>query len=141
MRTYARVPNGAGGLTWAEVNTASTGDNSAVWLTTLCQCLLLNSGESPFYSQYGIPAQQSVLQQIFPDFYVTQTQSQFARYFASLLVSRQPNARSPVYNVNIITLAGAKLQAASSSASGNILLDSAGNILTDSSGNTMTGSP
>ena len=111
MRTYGRIPDGSGGLRWVEVSTDDDGSDSYVYLTTLCQCLLLNTGESPFYSQYGIPAQQSVLQQLFPDFYVTQTQTQFSQYFASLIISKVENSSRPIYNVNVITKAGTKMQA------------------------------
>ena len=89
MRTYGRVKNSDGSLTWVEVQTDANGHDDYVWLTTLIQCLKLNIGESPFYASYGIPARQSVLQQIFPDFYVTQAQIQFSPYFSSLVVSKQ----------------------------------------------------
>ncbi len=108
MRTYGRIKNIDGTYTWQVVQTAPNGDNSAVWLTTLIQCLKLILGESPFYANYGIPAIQSVIQQLFPDFYVTQTQTQFAQYFASLIISKQPSA-TPTYLVNIITKQGAKI--------------------------------
>ena len=105
MRTWGRV-NGV----WQEVITDPvTGLNDAVWLTTLLQCLKLNLGEDPFNSDYGIPAQKSVIQQIFPDFYVSQTQQQFSPHFASLIISKVPGQIAPYYNVNIITNNGAKI--------------------------------
>jgi hypothetical protein len=110
VRTYGRIPDGQGGLQWVEVTTDSNGNNDLVWLTTLCQVLLLNLGESPFYAQYGIPAQQSVLQQVFPDYYVALTQQLFAPYFASLLISRT-NTNPPTYRVNVTTHQGVKLNA------------------------------
>jgi hypothetical protein len=91
------------------VQTDPSGDNSAVWLTTLCQCLLLNLGESPFYAQYGLPAQQAIIQQVAPDYYVTRTQQQFAQYFASLTIAKVPSAVEPTYNVAVLTLQGAKI--------------------------------
>lgn len=110
MRTYGRINqvDGVGG-TWVEVDTDSAGNDDDVWLTTLIQCLKLGLGESPFYSQYGIPAQQSVLQQIFPDFNVYLTQKQFSPYFASLVVAKIPDP-APMYRINIITNAGVKKQ-------------------------------
>jgi len=108
MRTYGRITNNDGSLSWVEVQTAANGDNSQIYLTTLIQCLKLVLGESPFYANYGIPAIQSVLTQIFPDFYVTQTQSQFAPYFASLLVYKQASA-TPTYNIACTTLLGAQI--------------------------------
>lgn len=110
MRTYGRIFNEDGTYQWVEVSTDANGYNDYVWITTLIQCLKLNLGESPFYADYGIPAQQSVIQQIFPDFYVFRTQSQFAKYFASLLISKQ-NFPTPTYNVNITTNQGVKMAA------------------------------
>jgi hypothetical protein len=113
MRTFGRVYNDDGTYTWVEVDTDINGHNDAVYATTLCQCLQLVLGESPFYANYGIPAQQSVVQQVFPDYNMHLTQQQFAPYFANLQITRQPNqvgtGRTPVYLVNIITSSGAKL--------------------------------
>lgn len=111
MRTYGRVPNGAGGLQWVQVNTDANGFNDLVYLTTLCQCLLLGLGESPFYGGYGIPAAQSVLQQVFPDYYVALTQQVFAPYFTSLTVQRVAGSATPTYNVTALTHTGAILTA------------------------------
>lgn len=108
MRTYGRVRQPDGSLVWVEVSTSPDGDNSSVWLTTLCQCLLMVRGESPFYANYGIPAIKSVVQQLFPDFYVSLTQQQFSPYFASLLIARTSNQR-PDYRVNIMLLSGKTL--------------------------------
>ena len=108
MRTYGRITTADGSRTWVEVTTDASGFNDGVWITTLCQCLLLNLGESPFFANYGIPAQQSIIQQVFPDFYIAQTQRQFAPYFANLMVSKVP-AREPYYKVNITTQQGVKM--------------------------------
>lgn len=81
-----------------------------MWLTTLCQCILLMLNESPFNAKYGIPAQQSVLTQIFPDFYMLQLQTFFSPYFASIIISKLPSA-TPTYNVAVTTFQGAKLSA------------------------------
>ena len=83
MRTWGRI-NGV----WTEVSTDANGNNDLVWLTTLIQVLKLNLNESPFFGNYGLPAHQSVVQQVAPDFYVAQTQQQFAQYFASLIIAR-----------------------------------------------------
>lgn len=107
MRTWGRV-NGI----WTEVTTDANGFNDQVYLTTLIQTLKLNLGESPFYADRGIPAQQSVIQQIQPDYYVLRTQALFAQYFAALLVakvSQQPNQPNPTYSVNVTTQNGATL--------------------------------
>jgi hypothetical protein len=111
VRTYGRAHTPNGTLTWQVVQTdPTTGLNDLVYVTTLCQVLLLNLGESPFSSQMGIPAQQSILQQIMPDYYVALTQQNFAPYFASLLISRT-NTNPPTYQVNITTHQGLKINA------------------------------
>lgn len=103
MRTYGRV-NGV----WEEVSSDTVNGDDLVWLTTLIQCLKLVLGESPFYATYGIPAQQSVIQQVFPDYYVSQTQSQFSRYFASLIIAKL-EGREPTYRVDVTTNVGTRI--------------------------------
>ena len=111
MRTYGRITNQDGSKIWLTVTTTVDGQEDYVWITTLCQTLLLNLNESPFFADYGIPAYQSIVTQVFPDFYIVRTQQRFAQYFASLLVSRQP-VPTPVYLVNVTTNQGFKLNAA-----------------------------
>jgi hypothetical protein len=107
MRTYGRDSTG----TWVQVATdAATGDNSNVWFTTLLQNLLLNQGESPFYSKNGIPALQSVRTQMFPTIAVNSVQSYFAPYFSSLIITRNP-ATYPSYSVSAVTLQGSPISA------------------------------
>lgn len=101
MRTWGRV-NGV----WTEVTTDANGHNDGVYITTLIQVLKLAPGESPFYANYGVPSQQSVVQQLFPDFNVNLTQQQFAPYFASLSIVRT-SATPPTYQINIVTNTGA----------------------------------
>lgn len=113
MRTWGRINqiNGEGG-TWVEVTTDANGFNDNVWITTLVQVLKLNLGESPFFGSFGLPAQQSVIQQIQPDFYVNRTQQYFSQFFAALIVSKQPqlpNAPKPTYKINVTTQNGAAL--------------------------------
>ena len=109
MRTYGRVLNpDTGKLEWVKVETDEAGHDDYVWITTLIQWLKLNIGESPFYANYGIPAQRPLIQQVFPDFYVMQTQRQFAKYFASLIISKQPGT-TPIYNIALVTNQGTKL--------------------------------
>lgn len=119
MRTYGRVPvvdasgiqvlcDGLPLKRWVVVESADGFDDN-VWLTTLCQVLLLNLNESPFYADWGIPARQSVLQQVPPDFWVTFTQQRFSARFASLIVARVPGPGDPTYRINVITNQGFKL--------------------------------
>lgn len=103
MRTYGRVPVDPevpdGPKEWRVVETTPEAGDAYVWLTTLAQNFKLNLGESPFYADNGIPARQSVLQQVFPDFYVTLTQQRFAPHFAALLVTKLPGDY-PNYKIN-----------------------------------------
>lgn len=112
MRTWGRPTNRDGSRgPWTAVTTdPTTGLNDMVYVTTLCQVLLLNLGESPFYANYGIPAHPAVIQQVFPDYYVTFTQMKFAQYFASLIVSKV-NLPDPTYTINVTTHNGVKLNA------------------------------
>jgi hypothetical protein len=101
MRTWGRV-NGV----WTLITTDANGLNDGVYLTTLIQVLKLAPGESPFYANYGIPSQPSVVQQLFPDLYVNLTQQQFAQYFASLSIVRTAT-KPPTYQINLVTNTGA----------------------------------
>ncbi len=108
MRTYGRITNPDGTKTWVVVQTAADGSNDYVYITTLAQVMLLNLGESPFYANFGIPAKPSIVQQVAPDFYLTVIQQQFSRYFANLVIARDPGP-DPVYRVNVTTNAGVKV--------------------------------
>ncbi|MFZ4998399.1 hypothetical protein ACOY5P_03255 [Enterobacter asburiae] len=110
MRTWGRVTDANGNKTWVAVETDENGDSSYVWLTTLIQTLKLGLGESPFYAQYGIPAQQSIAQQVYPDYYVNMTQQQFAGYFASLTITKVDRAASPTYTIDVIFRNGVSIQ-------------------------------
>lgn len=93
---------------WEMVETDANGFSDGVMITTLCQVLQLNLGESPFYAQYGIPAVQSVRQQLPPDFQIALTQQQFAPYFASLIIAKRETP-TPTYDISIITHQGATI--------------------------------
>lgn len=109
MRTWGRQYAEDGTYQWIQVSTDADGYNDYVYLTTLAQVLLLNLGESPFWGNYGIPAQPSVATQVFPDLYVALTQQQFAQYFASLIITKLSDPE-PHYSVNVVTQAGVKRQ-------------------------------
>ena len=108
MRNYFRVQT-ANGLVWVEATTDANGFNDLVYLTNLIQVLQLQTDESPLYGNWGIPAEQSILQQVWPDFDVTQVQQQFAPYFALIVINKVPKAPEPTYNIFVITHAGARL--------------------------------
>lgn len=104
-RVWGRTNNGVAPYQWVAVTPDANGQSSYLNITWLIQVLKLNLGESPLYANYGIPAQQSVITQIFPDYYVQQVQTQFSQFFAQLSITKVPSS-SPVYNVSIITLEG-----------------------------------
>lgn len=108
MRTYGRTRNPDGSLSWVEIVSDANGNFEYGYATTLIQVLKLSLGESPFYANYGIPAQRSVIQQVFPDFYVTVTQQQFAPFFASLTITKE-NSTTPTYDINVVTTYGTKI--------------------------------
>ena len=97
MRTYGVNSSGQ----WVEIL-----ETSYIYLATLAQTLRLNQGESPFYANYGIPAQNSVHTQIPPDLAVNRTQTQYAPFFASLAVIKQQNVLNPTYNISAVFLNG-----------------------------------
>lgn len=109
MRTYGRIKDENGEETiWVEVTQQDNGNFESGYVTTLIQVLKLSLGESPFYANYGIPAQRSVMQQVFPDYYVQVTQQQFAQFFASLIISKV-QSDTPTYNVDVLTTYGTKI--------------------------------
>lgn len=111
---YETYPNSPS-YVWRRRKTDANGENGGVYVTNLVQVLKLNRNESPFYANYGIPGEQSVMSQIFPDFYVAQTQAQFSAFFASLLVARLPTPPppaldTPVYVINATLKSGSILK-------------------------------
>ena len=106
MRVWGRNYDATGKSTWVAVTTDAHGDNSAIYLTALAQNLLLNLGESPFYAQNGTPARQSIVTQVYPDYYAMLAQSQYAQYFASLTILRQQQSNPPMYDVQAVTHKG-----------------------------------
>ncbi len=109
MRIYGRTYDSLGNPTWVVVETDAAGNNDACYLTALAQVLKLNLGESPFYAQAGIPAQQSVITQVYPDFYAMMIQAQYSAYFAALTILRVPQSNPPLYNVQAVTHQGVVL--------------------------------
>lgn len=111
MRTYGRVPvdplDPKGPQRWVVVETTAQGFNDDVYITAMAQTLKLNINESPYWANFGIPARQSVMQQIFPDFYITFTQQYYSRFFASLIVAKIPEPE-PHYRFSLVTHQGFK---------------------------------
>lgn len=104
MRTYGRDSSGK----WVVVETDASGNNSALYVTTLAQCIKLSPGESPFFADYGIPAQQTIVTQVYPDYFVAKLQAQFAQFFASLTISRaqSQDGVTPSYRIDIVSKNG-----------------------------------
>lgn len=101
-------------VVWVEVQTDVNGDNSWVYLVTMLQELQLELNESPFFANRGLPARQSILQQVAPDLYMSLIQQNYSQYFASLVISRTPLApgSDPTYQVNVIMNSGVIINAA-----------------------------
>ena len=107
IRTYGRVTDPKSGARWWVTVECDINDNpDSVYLTALIQTLKLNWGESPFFGDWGIPAHQSVVQQVFPDYYVLLTQKRYAPFFMSLAIIKQP-LDTPTYNVSVQFKSGA----------------------------------
>lgn len=106
MRVWGRTTDANGVKTLVEVSTDANGDNSAVYITWLAQVLKLNLGESPFWADWGIPQYQTIMTQVYPDYYSMRIQQQFATLFSALTIIRVPQTFPPVYNVNAVTKAG-----------------------------------
>ena len=114
MRAYGRTTDLYGNKTWVVVETDANGDSSYVYVVALCQCLLLNFNESPFWANFGIPAKNSVLQQQSPYYFFCNIVSYFSQFFASLLVKRRPTTPgnpTPVYDIFAVFKSGATYQA------------------------------
>lgn len=107
MRTWGRTFNEDGTSQWVEVLPDANGFADNINLTTLVQALKLNLGESPFYANLGIPQYQTIMTQVFPDFYCSQIQQYFAPNFASLAITRVQGSFPPVYNVSAACHSGA----------------------------------
>ena len=111
MRVWGRSYNSDGTYQWVQVSTAANGDNSMVYFTWLCQVIQGNLGEDPIFSNWGIPAQQAVVTETPPDYWLQKIQQRFAPYFASLMVARIPGTENPTYKVIATCPNGAVLDA------------------------------
>jgi hypothetical protein len=105
MRVYGRNPDTG---QWMVVQTTAEGQDDYVYITAMIQCIKLSINESPFWADWGIPAQQSVVQQIFPDFYVTLIQQRYAPFFSRLQITKLQSS-TPTYNVEVVTNQGVAL--------------------------------
>jgi hypothetical protein len=120
----------SGARWWAQVNPDASGNPDSVYLTALIQTLKLNLNESPFYGNWGIPAHESVVTQIFPDYYVMLTQQRYAPRFMSLIIAREP-LPMPTYSVAVQFKTGARI---STTVIPQAQVDQYGQAIVDSSG-------
>jgi hypothetical protein len=124
MRTYGRTQDVlTGQKKWWVVTTDINGFNDSVYLTDLAQVIKLNLGESPFFANWGIPAHESVMTQIYPDFFLTRIQQQFSARFASCILTPLPvdqgsadsfaagqgGGPAPRYFINVLTNYGSRI--------------------------------
>ena len=118
MRTYGRTQDVlTGKKTWWVVVTDQEGFNDSVWLTETAQVCKLNLGESPFFADWGIPAHESIVTQIYPNFHLTLIQQRLSPHFASMILTTLPveqqspesfdtgqeGAPAPRYLLNVLT--------------------------------------
>ncbi len=82
-----------------------------VYLTWLCQVIQGNLGEDPMFNNWGIPAQQAVITEVPPDYWMGRIQQKFAPYFASLMIPRISGTDNPTYKAVAICPNGAVLEA------------------------------
>ena len=124
MRTYGRTRDVlTGNKKWWVVTTDINGFNDSVYLTDLAQVIKLNLGESPFFANWGIPAHESVMTQIYPDFFLNRIQQQFSGRFASVILTPLPVDQgsadsfasgqdwgpAPRYYINVLTNYGSRI--------------------------------
>lgn len=124
MRTYGRTQDVlTGKKRWWVVTTDIDGYNDGVYLTDLAQVCKLNLGESPFFADWGIPAHESVMTQVYPNFYLSRIQERFAPRFAACILTTLPvdqgtadsyasgqgGAPAPRYYINVLTNYGSRI--------------------------------
>jgi hypothetical protein len=132
LRTYGRVTDPASGARWWVTVECDMNDNpDSVYLTALIQTLKLNYGESPYFGNWGIPAHQSIMQQIFPDYYVLLTQKRYAPYFMTLGIVKQTEVDYPLYTVTVQFKTGAVI---STTVIPQAVVDPYGQAIVDSGG-------
>lgn len=117
-RVWGRVTDLQGNKTWQQVTTDANGFDDEVNVTWMAQVFALNLGESPFYADWGLPAHQSVMTIVAPDFFVNRIQQRFAPLFASLIIQKVPGGTpnrdkspradpSPTYVAKVVAHTGA----------------------------------
>ncbi|GBQ07532.1 hypothetical protein [Saccharibacter floricola] len=89
MRVWTRIKQPDGSRRWQAVD----GDEANIaWLQN---ALLLQLGEAPFSTDWGIPVSQTLVTRIWPDYYLNLTQERFRETFPMLQITRQQNDSNP----------------------------------------------
>lgn len=98
MRIWTRQHQPDGTRRWVAV------DRNQATIAWLQNALLLQLGESPFWADWGIPVNKTLVSRIWPDYYMTLTQERFADYFASLTITQDPNPAddNPTYRITAL---------------------------------------
>ncbi len=93
---------------WTAFETDSSGSDDLPNLIWLQNALLLNTNESPFYADWGIPVRRTLITGIFPGYYVALTQNRFSKYFASCVITQATSTvvTNISYSVNVTTKSG-----------------------------------
>ena len=82
----------------------SDNGNEPVWFTTLCQVLKCEMREQPFNNRegFGIPTQDSIINRLMPDYYLSRIQQQFSEYFPyPPQITRVEGYPVPTYKVSV----------------------------------------
>ena len=80
-------------------------DPAMIWVTIVKHELMLRVGESPFFALNGIAAEDSIITQQEPDYYVNQVKSNYQSHFKSFVITKI-SGQPLVYNIALTTLSG-----------------------------------
>lgn len=87
MRVWTRVRQSDGTRRWQAVD----GDQANIaWLQN---ALLLQLGEAPFNAEWGLPIRDTLVTQVWPDYYVNLTKQRFRDTFPMLQITRERNGK------------------------------------------------
>lgn len=108
MRIHGRKKNADGTLSWVTIDTEKGGDQDSVYVLWLIQVLKMNTLESPFWPDWGVPMWQALQNTYYPDSSLAKIQSDFSQYFAYLSITRVPSASDIAYSISLITKSGSQ---------------------------------
>jgi len=105
MRIHGRLLNPDGTKTWVTLDTAKGDSIDTIYVLWLVQTLKLNTLESPYWPDWGVPIWQVMQNTFYPDSSIAKIQANFSQYFSYLSIARVPNP-DPYYSVTVITKNG-----------------------------------